>query len=69
MVERALQNALDQLTRILLAGGLLEELPRATRGYKSCQEGKNHNFGVSYSNDYENKHRKFVGTPPSDLIS
>ncbi len=69
MVERLLQEAIDQLSRILLAGGLLEELPSATRGRKSCQEGKNTNFEVSYSNDGENKFRKSVGTPPSDLVS
>lgn len=31
-VERSLQDALDQLSRILLAGGLLEELPMSTHG-------------------------------------
>jgi len=67
--ERFLQDALDQLSRILLAGGLLEELPVPTRGQKSCQEGKKHNFDVSDSNDGENKCRKVGGTPPSDLIS
>ena len=38
--ERFLQEALDQLSQILLAGGLMEKLPLATRGVKSCQEGK-----------------------------
>jgi len=69
MVERFVQDALDQLSRILLAGGLMDKLPTATRGRKTCQEGKNYNFGVSDSNEGENKFRKFVGTPPSDLIS
>jgi len=69
MVERALQDALDQLSRILLAGGLMEELPPVTRGQKSCQEGKNYNYDLSYSNENENKYRKLVGTPPPDLIS
>lgn len=69
MIERWLQNALDQLSRILLAGGLLEKLPLPTRGPKTCQEGKNYNFDVSDSYEGENKFRKFVGTPPSDLIS
>lgn len=54
-VERFLQNALDRLPSILLAGGLMEKLPSATRGVKTCQEGKNYNSGVSYSNDGENK--------------
>jgi len=68
-VERLLQDALDQLSRALLAGGLLEELPVATRGVKCCQEGKNYKYGVSRSNEGENKYRKVGGTPPSDLIS
>jgi hypothetical protein len=55
-VERFLQDALDQLSRILLAGGLMEKLPAATRGRKSCQEGKNYNFDVSDSNEGKNKH-------------
>jgi hypothetical protein len=67
--ERFLQDALDQLSRILLAGGLLEELPVATRGVKGCQEGKTCKFDVSGSKDGENKCRKVGGTPPSDLIS
>jgi hypothetical protein len=68
-VERFLQDALDQLSRTLLAGGLMEKLPLATRGRKTCQEGKDYNFDVSYSNESENKYRKVGGTPPSDLIS
>ena len=43
-VRRALQDALDQLSRILLEGGLLEELPSVTQRRKSCQEGKNYKF-------------------------
>jgi hypothetical protein len=54
-VERFLQDALDQLSRILLAGGLMEKLPPVTRGQKTCQEGKNYNFDVSDSNKGENK--------------
>ena len=38
-VERSLQDALDQLSRILLAGGLMEELPVATRGDKNLSRG------------------------------
>jgi hypothetical protein len=68
-VERFLQDALDQLSRILLAGGLMEKLPSVTGGPKTCQEGKNYNFDVSNSNEGENKYRKVGGTPPSDLIS
>jgi RNA polymerase sigma factor (sigma-70 family) len=68
-VERFLQDALDQLSRILLAGGLMEKLPSVTGGAKTCQEGKNYNFDLSDSNEGENKYRKVGGTPPSDLIS
>jgi hypothetical protein len=68
-VERFLQEALDQLSRILLAGGLLEKLPSATSGRKTCQGGKSYNFDVSCSNEGGNKCRKVGGTPPSDLIS
>jgi Sigma-70, region 4 len=68
-VERILQDALDQLSRILLAGGLMEELPSPTRGEKTCQEGKNYNWDISGSNKGINKQRKVGGTPPFDLIS
>jgi hypothetical protein len=68
-VERLLQDALDRLSRILLASGLMEELPMTSGGRESCQGGKNYKFGVSDTNDGKNKSRKFVGTPPSDLIS
>ena len=68
-VERFLQDAIDELSRTLLEGGLLEEVAAATSGQKSCQEGKSYNFDVSYSKEGENKSRKVGGTPPSDLIS
>jgi hypothetical protein len=72
-IERFLQDALDQLSRILLAGGLMETLPTAEREQEiwreSCQEGKNYNFAVSDSNEGKNKCRKVGGTPPSHLIS
>src|SRR3981189_3099632 len=48
-VERFLQDALDQLSRILLAGGLMEKLPSIAGGSKTCQEGKNYNFAVRNS--------------------
>jgi hypothetical protein len=69
MVQRLLQDALDQLSRILLAGGLMDRLPSVGGGPKTCQEGKNYNFEVSVSNEGENKSRKFVHPPPSNLIS
>lgn len=56
-VRRLLQDALDQLSRILLGVGLMEELV-------SCQGGKKGDFGVSGSNDYENKSRKRVRSTP-----
>jgi hypothetical protein len=68
-VRRQLQDALDQLSRILLAGGLLDELPTGMRGEKSCQEGKKRNFDVSVSKDGRNKYQNIVRSPPSDLVS
>ncbi len=70
-MERFLQDALDELSRILLAGGLMEKMPHlgSEGGRKTCQEGKNYNFDVNHSNQGENKCRKLGGTPPSDLIS
>src|ERR1035438_9594143 len=64
-VRRTLHDALDELSRILLAGGVLEELA----GAKSCQGGKNWKYEVSSSKEGENKVRKNVRSPPSDLIS
>jgi hypothetical protein len=63
-VRRLLQEALDELARILLAGGLLEEMPSATRGRESCQGGKSYDIDVSDSNDGKNKHGKIVRSPP-----
>lgn len=72
-VERSLQEALDQLSRILLRCGLMDELPNFTSSEqsrpKSCQGGKPFNFDVSDTNEAENKHRKVGGTPPSSLVS
>jgi len=53
-IERSLQEALDQLSRILLGGGVME----------SCQEGKNYKIDVSHSKEGKNKSRKVGGTPP-----
>jgi DNA-directed RNA polymerase specialized sigma24 family protein len=50
-VRRTLPDAVDQLSRILLAVGLIDELPTATRGSKPCQEAKKRSFDVSGSND------------------
>jgi hypothetical protein len=63
-IRRLLQSALDELSKILLAGGLLEPLPNAQRGRESCQVGKTHNFHPSDSNECGNKYHKVVRTPP-----
>jgi hypothetical protein len=62
-VRRILQDALDQLSRILLAGGLLEEMGSGG-GPKTCQGGQNHNFDVSDSKEGENKFQNYVRLPP-----
>ncbi|MGD0211989.1 MAG: hypothetical protein ABSB87_02080 [Terriglobales bacterium] len=53
-IRRLLQDALDDLSRILLAGDLLDRVPMV--GRKSCQEGKKRDFGVTYSNEGRNKY-------------
>jgi hypothetical protein len=63
-VRRLLQDALDQLSRILLAGGLLEELASVGRDPKTCQGGQKHNFDVSDSKEGENKLQNYVRLPP-----
>jgi hypothetical protein len=68
-VERSLQEAIDELSRILLAGGLMELLPLCKNVEKSCQGGKNYNCAVSGSNKVGNKVYKGGGRPSSDLIS
>lgn len=51
-VERFVPEALDDLSRYLLAGGLLEE--GAWTRKKSCQEGKNFEFDVSDCSEGKN---------------
>lgn len=68
-IRRLLHSALDQLTEILLAGGLLEKLPLDLHSQKSCQGAESSNFRVSGSIEYENKCERIVRIPPSDLIS
>ena len=68
-IRRLLPDALDQLSQILLAAGLMDKLPLATRGRESCQEGKHYNFDVSNSKGNEYKYRKYVQPTHSDLIS
>jgi hypothetical protein len=68
-IERSLQEGIDQLSQILITGGLMEKLPAVSDDSKSCQGGKSYNSGVSGSNEAEYKSRKVVGVPPTDLIS
>jgi sigma-70-like protein len=63
-VRRLLQDALDQLSRILLAGGLMEEMGLGDGGSKTCQGGQNHNFDASDSKEGENKFENYVRFPP-----
>ena len=63
-VRRLLQDGLDQLSRILLAGGLMEELASVGSSQKTCQEGKSHNFDASDSKEGENKLQNYVRFPP-----
>jgi RNA polymerase sigma factor (sigma-70 family) len=67
-VERVVQRALDQLSQILLAGGLMEPMPEAT-DERSCQEARNYKSGVSHSNKARNKCARDGGAPRSNLIS
>lgn len=53
-IEFQIPEAIDELTRILLACGLMREMARAETRRKTCQEGKNGVFPVSDSNDGEN---------------
>ena len=55
-VERSLQNALDELSRILIFSGLLD-------GEKYCQGGESSDFVASDSKEGRNKSRKNVGLP------
>lgn len=64
-IRRLLPDALDQLSQILLAAGLMDEFPRL----EGCQEGRNRKFGVSNSKDAKYKYRRYVQIPPSNLIS
>ena len=54
-VRRLLQDALDQLSRFLLAGGLMEEMASVGSGSKTCQGGQSRTFDVSDSKEGENK--------------
>jgi hypothetical protein len=68
-VRRLVPDALDQLSRILLAGGLMDNLPEVGGRRRSCQEGKKYKSGVSDTKDAKYKCSKNVHLPGSDLIS
>jgi RNA polymerase sigma factor (sigma-70 family) len=53
-IEFRIPEAIDELTRILLACGLMRRMGQSGSRRKSCQEGKNGVFSVSDSNDGEN---------------
>jgi predicted DNA-binding protein (UPF0251 family) len=56
-VERLLQNALDELSRILIFCGMLG-------GGETLSRGQNWDLGVSCSKSGRNKSAKNVGSPP-----
>jgi hypothetical protein len=64
-VRRLLQSALDELSKILLAGGLLDKLACDTGSEERCQGARIDNFHVSGTNEGGNKYRKIVRTPPA----
>jgi RNA polymerase sigma factor (sigma-70 family) len=68
-VRRTLPDAVDQLSEILLGVGLLQELPRVTGSFRSCQGPKKRTFGVSNSKEGVNKLVKNVQSPLANLIS
>jgi sigma-70-like protein len=67
-VERELPEAINQLSRVFLDGGLIRELPMGTRGEKSCQEGKNYNFGVNDCRESKNNFCKVGGIAPCKML-
>jgi Sigma-70, region 4 len=67
-VERELPEAINQLSRIFLDGGLIRKLPMGTRGEKSCQEGKNYNFGVNDCRESKNNSCKVGGIDPCKML-
>jgi RNA polymerase sigma factor (sigma-70 family) len=68
-VRRTLPDAVDQLSRILLGVGLLQELPRVTGSFRSCQGAKKRIFDASNSKEGANKLAENVQSPPVNLIS
>ncbi len=48
-IERSLQEALDELTKLLLAARLMEELPLTRKVDQFCQVGRSANLNVSSS--------------------
>ena len=67
-VEREVPEALDELSRTLLAGGLLEKVPSSEGRQKSCQEGKNYNFDASDCSEGKNNSSEVGGIAPLNLL-
>ncbi len=53
-IEFQVPEAIDEMTRILLECGLMEQMAQAETRPKTCQGGRNGVFSVSDSNDGEN---------------
>ena len=68
-IRRLLPDALDQLSRILLGAGLMNNLIMVGGERKSCQEGRNYKTNASTSKDGKYKYRDHVHLEPPDLIS
>ena len=66
-VERFIPDAIDDLSRVLLRVGLLEQTPWNHRP-NCCQEAEKREFGVSRCNEGENNFPKVGGTPPGNLL-
>jgi len=68
-IRRLLPDALDQLSQIMLAAGLMDKLPSVGGGVEGCQEGNSRKFKVSDSKNSKYKYCRYVHLPPSNLIS
>jgi len=53
-VQREVPEALDALSQMFLAGGLIKEFATAKQVSKTCQEGKNGKLGASDCNEGKN---------------
>jgi hypothetical protein len=53
-VQRVIPEALDEMARVFLQGGLLEEMVTSSSAENGCQEGKMQQFGASVCIDGKN---------------